>query len=870
MPAKPVKEIGQSSKEQWAEQDGLNGVSARTLTEPDETTAFEFDAALSSAVERKKSAPAKPTQTKGPLSPEMLNKMHRYWQAANYLTVGQIYLSENALLRAPLEPEHIKPRLLGHWGTSAGQNFIYVHLNRLIEEHGASVIYISGPGHGGPSMNAHSYLEGTYSEVHPEVTQDANGMRLLFREFSTPGGVPSHCGPHVPNSIHEGGELGYSLLHAFGAAFDNPELIVACVIGDGEAETCPLEGSWKGVKFLNPKRDGAVLPILHMNGYKISGPTVEARTTDEELTELYRGHGYAPRLVEGDDPTAVHQSFAQALDECYAEILEIQRKARQDGVRQRPVWPMIILRTPKGWTGPKEVEGVPIEGTFRAHQVPLANVKENPEHRKLLEAWMKSYQPEKLFDREGRLVSELASLAPTGEHRMGANPHVNGGRLLDALDLPDFTRYALDVPGPGQVVAEAPRKLGEFLRDIIKTNSRNFRFFCPDETNSNRLNAVFEGSDRCSLAEIIPIDDHVSPHGRIMEVLSEHCCEGWLEGYLLTGRHGVFSSYEAFAQVVDSMVTQHAKWLEQCKELPWRKPIASLNVFLSSHAWRNDHNGFSHQAPGFVANALARRSEIIRIYYPPDSNCLLSVMDHCLRSRNYVNIVTCGKQPELQWLNMEEAVAHCSQGASKWEFCSNDGDTEPDVVLACAGDVPTLETVATSWLLQKHVPGIKVRVVNLVDLGVLASPDDHPHGMDNISFEALFTPDVPVIFAFHGYRWAIHSIVHGRSNEGRFHVRGFIDKGTTTTPFDMVVLNKISRFHLAMDALKYVPRLRSNVSDVIDMFNQKLYEHQVYIREHFEDMPEIKNWHWTKDFTDPAAPPLLAKGHPGDQLFTDS
>jgi xylulose-5-phosphate/fructose-6-phosphate phosphoketolase len=574
--------------------------------------------------------------------------------------------------------------------------------------------------------------------------------------------------------------------------------------------------------------------------------------------------------VEGDDPAAVHQSFAQTLDECYAEIVEIQRKARQDGVTQRPVWPMIILRTPKGWTGPKEVDGVPVEGTFRAHQVPLANVKQNPAHLKLLETWMKSYQPDQLFDREGRLVSELASLAPTGERRMGANPHVNGGQLLIALDLPDFTNYALEVPGPGQVLAEAPRKLGEFLRDAIKMNPRNFRFFCPDETNSNRLNAVFEATDRCSLAEIIPIDDHVSPDGRVMEVLSEHCCEGWLEGYLLTGRHGVFSSYEAFAQVVDSMVTQHAKWLEQCIELPWRKPISSLNVFLTTHCWRNDHNGFTHQAPGFVANALARRSEIIRIYYPPDSNCLLSVMDHCLRSRNYVNIVTCGKQPELQWLNMDEAVDHCSRGVSKWEFCSNDGDTEPDVVLACAGDVPTLEVVATSWLLQKHVPGIKVRVVNLVDLGALASPDDHPHGIDNMSFEALFTPDIPVIFAFHAYRWAIHSIVHGRSNEARFHVHGFIDKGTTTTPFDMAVLNKLSRFHLAIDALKYVPRLRSKVSDVIDMFNRKLYEHHVYIREHLEDMPEIKNWHWTKDFTEPDAPPPLANGHPREQLFTDS
>ena len=848
---------------------GLDSANARTVAEPD-AAAFEFDAALSSAVERKGTVPIRKTQTKGPLSPQMLDKMQRYWQAANYLTVGQIYLSDNPLLREPLKVEHIKPRLLGHWGTSAGQGFIYVHLNRLIKDNRAPIIYISGPGHGGPALNAHSYLEGTYSEVHAEVTQDTNGMRLLFREFSTPGGVPSHCGPHVPNSMHEGGELGYSLLHAFGAAFDNPELIVACVVGDGEAETCPLEGSWKGVKFLNPKRDGAVLPILHLNGYKISGPTVDARTSDEDLAELYRGHGYAPRFVEGDDPESVHQAFARALDECYAEIREIQQTARKTGSLKLPTWPMIILRTPKGWTGPKAVDGLPVEGTFRAHQVPLANVRENPEHLKLLEAWMKSYKPEDLFDERGSLLPELAELAPSGDLRMGASPHVNGGRALCTLDLPDFTTYALDVPGPGQVAAEAPRKLGEFFRDLIKQNPRNFRIFCPDETNSNRLNAVFEATTRCSLEETIPLDDHVSPDGRVMEVLSEHCCEGWLEGYVLTGRHGVFASYEAFAQVVDSMVTQHAKWLEQCRELPWRKPVASLNVFLTSHVWRNDHNGFSHQAPGFVDNALARRSEIMRIYYPPDTNCLLSVFDHCLRSRNYVNIVTCGKQPELQWLDMKGALAHCSRGASVWDFASNDGGAAPDVILACAGDVPTLETVAASWLLQKYVPGIKVRVVNLVDISVLMSPNDHPHGMDNISFEDLFTADAPVIFTFHGYRWTIHSMVHGRANEARFHVRGFIDKGTTTTPFDMVVLNKISRFHLAIDALKYLPRLRSQVSDVIDLFNRKLYEHHQYIREHLEDMPEIINWHWTKDFTEPAGPPPLAKGHPEGQAFTDS
>jgi xylulose-5-phosphate/fructose-6-phosphate phosphoketolase len=844
---------------------------------------FTFDARLSTASDTpERPAKERPPGTPGPLSPELLDKIQRYWEAANYLCVGQIYLLDNPLLREPLTKAHIKPRLLGHWGTSAGQNFIYAHLNRLIRETDADIIYISGPGHGGPTLNACAYLEGTYSEVHPEITQDIHGMRLFFRSFSTPGGVPSHCGPHTPNSMHEGGELGYSLVHAFGAAFDNPELIVACVIGDGEAETCPLEGSWKGVKFLNPARDGAVLPILHLNGYKISGPTVTARTKDEELIALYKGFGYSAYCVEGDDPEIVHQLFAAALDRCYAEIREIQKNyrgkdapgnrigTRPSSASSPPSWPMIILRTPKGWTCPKEVDGVPIEGTFRAHQVPLSTVCENPEHLKMLEAWLRKYRPEALFDKEGRLVAELAALAPDGERRMGANPHVNGGRLLKALDLPDFAQYALSVPGPGEVVAEAPRKLGEYLRDVIKLNPANFRLFCPDETNSNRLNAVFQATNRCTMEETVSIDDHLAPDGRVMEVLSEHLCEGWLEGYLLTGRHGMWSSYEAFAQVVDSMVTQHAKWMEQCIEFPWRRPIASLNVFLTSHAWRNDHNGFSHQAPGFVDNALQRRSEVIRVYYPPDSNCLLNVFDHCLRSRNYVNVVTCGKQPELQWLTFDEALAHCSQGASIWKFATNDGGAEPDIVLACAGDVPTIEACATSWLLQKHVPGIKVRVVNVVDLNALMSPDDHPHGMDNISFNALFTRDVDVIFAFHGYRWLIHSMVHGRANEARFHVRGFNDEGSTTTPFDMVVLNKMSRFHLAIDALKHVPRLRSQASDAIDMFNRKLYEHHAYIRQHFEDMPEIRNWHWTKDFSDPTAPPPLAKEQPRAQLFTDS
>jgi xylulose-5-phosphate/fructose-6-phosphate phosphoketolase len=841
---------------------------------------LEFNAALSTVIEineklqlTEKVSPG--VTPNGPLSAELLGKMHRYWCAANYLCVGQIYLLDNPLLREPLTKENIKPRLLGHWGTSAGQNFIYVHLNRLIRETDANIIYISGPGHGGPTLNACAYLEGTYTDVHPEITQDIHGMRLLFRSFSTPGGIPSHCGPHAPNSMHEGGELGYSLVHAFGAAFDNPDLIVACVVGDGEAETCPLEGSWKSVKFLNPSRDGAVLPILHLNGYKISGPTVTARTSDEELTSFYKGLGYSPCFVEGDDPEIVHQLFAGALDRCYAEIRDIQKRtlikdASTSRKQPRQSWPMIVLRTPKGWTCPKEVDGVPIEGTFRAHQVPLSTVCENPEHLKMLEAWMRKYRPDELFDLEGRLVPELAALAPDGERRMGANPHVNGGRLLTALDLPDFAQYALSIPGPGEVVAEAPRKLGEYLRDVIKLNATNFRLFCPDETNSNRLNPVFDATDRCTMETIVSIDDHLAPGGRVMEVLSEHLCEGWLEGYLLTGRHGMWSSYEAFAQVVDSMVTQHAKWIEQCLEHPWRRPLASLNVLLTSHAWRNDHNGFSHQAPGFVDNALQRRSEVIRVYYPPDSNCLLNVFDHCLRSRNYVNVVTCGKQPELQWLTFDEALAHCSQGASIWKFATNDGGTEPDIVLACAGDVPTIEACATSWLLQKHVPGIKVRVVNVVDLSVLMSPDDHPHGMDNISFNALFTKDVDVVFAFHGYRWLIHSMVHGRANEARFHVRGFNDEGTTTTPFDMVVLNKMSRFHLAIDALKHVPRLRSQASDAIDMFNRKLYEHHAYIREHFQDMPEIRNWSWTKDFSEPVTPAPLAKGQPRAQLFTDS
>ena len=806
----------------------------------------------------------------GPLSADLLDRMHRYWLAANYLCVGQIYLKANALLREPLTAEHIKPRLLGHWGTSAGQNFIYVHLNRLISEQHVEMVYISGPGHGGPTLNACAWLEGTYSEVHAEITPDETGMLRFFRSFSTPGGVPSHCGPHTPNSLHEGGELGYSLVHAFGAAFDNPELLVTCVIGDGEAETCPLEGSWKSIRFLNPRTDGAVLPILHLNGYKISGPTVEARTDDADLVELYRGRGYEPIIVAGDDLPGMHQRFAAALDASYASIRNIQHRARNEGLAERSRWPMIILRSPKGWTGPKVVDGLPVEGTFRAHQVPLANVIQNPQHLAQLEAWMRSYSPQTLFDDNGALVPELQALTPPAALRMGAVPHVNGGRVLTALDLPNFADYSLEVPGPGEVIAEAPRKLGEYLRDVIRFNPANFRVFGPDETNSNRLNAVFEATNRTAAGPVLEIDDHLAPNGRVMEVLSEHLCEGWLEGYLLTGRHGMWSTYEAFAQVVDSMVTQHAKWLQQSREFQWRRPLASLNVLLTSHAWRNDHNGFSHQSTGFVDNVLQRRSDVVRVYYPPDSNCLVNVFDHCLRSRNYVNVVTCGKQPDFQWLDFDAALKHCSQGASIWDFASSDEGDDPDVVLACAGDVPTTEAVAAAWLLQKHVPGIRVRLVNVVDLCILSNPETRPHGMDHGSFEALFTRDAPVMFAFHGSTWVIHSMVHGRANEARFHVRGFSDRGTTTTPFDMVVLNQMSRYQLAIDALSHVPRLRARSQDAVSYFESQLRKHHTYIREHFEDLPEIRNWHWTADFSQPDSPPPLAKGHVRGQLFTDA
>jgi len=775
-----------------------------------------------------------------------LRLLHRYWNAANYLTVGQIYLQANPLLRESLRPEHIKPRLLGHWGTSPGLSFVYVHLNRLIQDQDVNVIYLAGPGHGGPAILANVYLEGTYTEIYPEISQDREGMRRLFRQFSTPGGVPSHVSVPTPGSIHEGGELGYVLTHAFGAAFDNPDLLVAAVIGDGEAETAPLEGSWKSIKFLNPVRDGAVLPILHLNGYKISGPTVLGREVDERIEKLLTGHGYDVHFVEGDDPMYMHQVFAQTLDTCYTKIRSYQEEARTHGFTSFPHWPAILLRTPKGWTGPKEVDGVPIEGTFRAHQVPVGDVKENAEHLHLLESWMRSYQPEDLFDEQGHLVSELAALAPKGDRRMGANPHANGGKLLIGLDLPNFTEYAIEVKKPATERHESTRQLGKMVREIFRNNAQqqNFRLFCPDETNSNRLGNVFEVENRCSVEPILSTDDHISPDGRVMEVLSEHLCEGWLEGYLLTGRHGLFVTYEAFAMVAASMAVQHTKWLEEGIKLPWREPIASLNVLLTSTCWRNDHNGFSHQGPGLIDTILTKKGTVARIYLPPDANCLLSVADHCLRSRDYVNLIVIDKQPQLQWLTMQEAVDHCTRGLSIWQWASNDERIEPDVVLACAGDIPTLETVAAAWWLRQHIPELKVRVVNVVDLMSLYPPFFHPHGLDEATFIEHFTEDKPVVFAFHGYARAIHEIMHGRTNAPRFHVRGFIEQGTTTTPFDMVVLNGMSRYHLCIEALRRATRVHGLTAPLITECNDLLARHHTYVRANLEDMPEIRDWVW--------------------------
>ncbi len=781
------------------------------------------------------------------LDQQRLDRMHRYWCAANYLTVGQIYLKDNPLLKEPLQPEHIKPRLLGHWGTSPGLSFIYLHVNRLIQDHQVSAIYLAGPGHGGPALLANAYLEGTYSEIYPQIPQNEEGIRRLFYQFSTPGGVPSHVSVPTPGSIHEGGELGYVLAHAYGAAFDNPDLLVVAVVGDGEAETGPLEGSWKGLKFLNPVRDGAVLPILHLNGYKISGPTVLGRTSDEDLSALLSGQGYDVHFVEGDDPMTMHQLFAETLESCYARIRGYQQDARAHGFTERPRWPVIVLRTPKGWTGPSKVDGVQIEGTFRSHQVPVADVQANPDHLHILENWLRSYHPETLFDSEGRLYPELAALAPHGDARMSANPHANGGQLLVDLDLPAFTDYALAVPQPASELHESTRQLGIYLRDVFARNAeqQNFRLFCPDETNSNRLGAVFEVENRCLVALVLPEDDHVAVDGRVMEVLSEHLCEGWLEGYLLTGRHGLFASYEAFAMIADSMIIQHAKWLQEARKLSWRKSIASLNILLTSTCWRNDHNGFSHQGPGLLDTIMSRKGEIARIYLPPDANCLLSVADHCLRSRNYVNLIVIDKQPQLQWLSMDQAIEHCTRGLSTWAWASNTGEVEPDVVLACAGDIVTLETLAAVWWLRHHLPELKVRVVNIVDLMKLYTPNLHPHGLDDATFIEHFTEDKPVIFAFHGYQRAIHQIIHGRPHPERFHVRGYNEEGTTTTPFDMVVRNGVSRYHLCKLTMEFAPRVHALTPPLFAECDALLARHQEYVREHLQDLPEVRDWTWS-------------------------
>ena len=782
----------------------------------------------------------------GALTGDQVRAIDRFWHAANYLSVGQIYLRDNPLLREPLKIEHVKPRLLGHWGTTPGLNFIYVHLNRIIKQHELDAIYVTGPGHGGPGIVANTYLEGSYSEIYPNVLQDMEGMKRLFRQFSWPGGIPSHTAAETPGSIHEGGELGYSLLHAFGAVFDNPDLIAFCVVGDGEAETGPCATSWHSNKFLNPVSDGAVLPILHLNGYKIAGPTVLARIPKEELTDLFAGYGYEPYFVEGDDPQIMHQAMAGALDRVLARIRSIQQDARAKGVTARPVWPMIVLRTPKGWTGPKTVDGLPVEGSFRSHQVPISNLQERPDHLRLLEDWMRSYKPEELFDPNGTLIPELAELPPKGQRRMGMNPHTNGGRIMRELELPDFRSYAVAVPQPGAVNGEATRVLGGFLRDVARLNqdSRNFRIMGPDETTSNRLDAVFELTNRAFMGEILPTDDHLAMDGRVMEVLSEHMCQGWLEGYLLTGRHGFFSCYEAFIHIVDSMFNQHAKWLKVCRDIPWRRPIASLNYLLSSHVWRQDHNGFSHQDPGFIDHVVNKKADIVRVYLPPDANTLLSVADHCLRSKNYVNVIVAGKQPELQWLSMEEAVRHCAAGLGVWEWASNDVGAEPDLVMACAGDVPTLETLAATSLLRKHLPDLRVRVVNVIDLMTLQPASEHPHGLADEDFDEIFTRNKPIIFAYHGYPWLIHRLTYRRTGHRNLHVRGYKEEGTTTTPFDMVVLNNMDRFQLAMDAIRRVPRLKGKADTLLQTLSEKLVEHKQFIHEHGEDMPEVRLWRW--------------------------
>jgi len=781
-----------------------------------------------------------------PLSAEEQRKIHAYWRAANYLSVGQIYLYANPLLREPLSIEHIKPRLLGHWGTTPGLNFIYVHFNRLIRKLDLNVIYIAGPGHGGPGLVANTYLEGSYTEFYPNITENEEGMQRLFKQFSFPGGIPSHVAPETPGSIHEGGELGYSIVHAIGAAFDNPDLLVCCVVGDGEAETGPLATSWHSNKFLNPARDGAVLPILHLNGYKIANPTVLGRMTDIELVQLFTGYGYQPYFVEGHDPDVMHPLMATTLETVVAQIHVIQHKARLQQNVDRPIWPMIILRTPKGWTGPKVVDGKPIENTWRAHQVPLSELATKPGHIKLLEEWMKSYKPEELFDAHGTLIPELAELAPTGNRRMGANPHANGGLLLKDLVMPDFRDYQVKVVKPGVVSAEATRELGKFLRDVMRRNADagNFRVFGPDETASNRLDAIYEATDKILMEPLLPTDEHLSTKGRVMEVLSEHMCQGWLEGYLLTGRHGFFSCYEAFIHIVDSMFNQHAKWLKVTCGIPWRRPIASLNYLLTSHVWRQDHNGFTHQDPGFIDLVVNKKADIVRVYLPPDANTLLSVADHCLRSRHYVNVIVAGKQPALQYLDMKSAIQHCTAGIGIWDWASNDQGTEPDAVVACAGDIPTLEALAAVDLLRQHFPDLRIRFVNVVDLMTLQPMSEHPHGLSDTEFDSMFTSDKPIIFAYHGYPWLIHRLTYRRTNHGNMHVRGYKEEGTTTTPFDMTVLNDLDRFHLAGDVVDRVPRLQKVGVHFKQMLRDKLTDHKQYIMEYGDDMPEIKNWTW--------------------------
>jgi xylulose-5-phosphate/fructose-6-phosphate phosphoketolase len=787
-----------------------------------------------------------PSLAQSPLPPSELHALHAYWRAANYLSVGQIYLLDNPLLREPLTLEHVKPRLLGHWGTTPGLNFVYAHLNRLIQARDLEVLYVAGPGHGGPGLVANTYLEGTYSEVYPHIARSEAGLRRLFRQFSFPGGIPSHVAPQTPGSIHEGGELGYSLAHAFGAAFDNPELLVCCVIGDGEAETGPLAASWHSNKFLDPARDGAVLPVLHLNGYKIANPTLLARIPEHELCSLLEGYGYAPRVVSGDDPETMHQLMAATLDRVADEIAEIQRAAREDGVTERPRWPMIVLRTPKGWTGPKVVDGLPAEGSFRSHQVPLANLATSPEHLAQLEQWMRSYRPEELFDEHGALRGELAALSPGGARRMGAVPHGNGGLLTRDLELPDFRDFASVVREPATTSSEATRVLGRYLRDVLDLNAdaANFRIFGPDETASNRLSAVFEATDRTWESGRLDTDDHLAPDGRVMEVLSEHLCEGWLEGYLLTGRHGLFNCYEAFIHIVDSMVNQHAKWLKVSAEVPWRRPVPSLNILLSSHVWRQDHNGFSHQDPGFIDHVVNKKAEVVRVYLPPDANCLLSVAAHCLRSRDYVNVIVAGKQPALDFLSMDDAVVHCARGLGIFPWASNDADGEPDVVMACAGDTPTVEALAATALIRERLPELRVRFVNVVDLMRLQPQSEHPHGLSDADFDALFTPDKPVIFAYHGYPSLIHRLTYRRTNHHEIHVRGYKEEGTTTTPFDMLMLNDMDRFHLVMDVIDRVPGLGTAAAGLRQEMVDERLRHRAFTRATGDDPPAIRDWVW--------------------------